>query len=154
MISHIYHTLCAILVATVAENAEAAAARNSNPLSNPKSLLQLQLEKIAGLSEELRSQQEKINLSKELGKLFEKFANDKQFSDILPPSIIYDIKGRPKNTTREKTALERKEEEIKNSQKNQKDKKTKQKHTKKPQKNPTKKNKQALKILAYLFLKG
>lgn len=121
------------------ENANFSSNHSKNPTADASSVLQLKLEKIAALSSELRSQQEKLDLSSEIEKLFQRFSEDKQFNNILSPTIIYDLKGRPKNTTREKTALEREEEKIKNFQKNEKKKENEAKKDENSQKDNIKK---------------
>ena len=44
--------------------------------------------------------------------LVEEFADNRQIESILPPPVLCTTKGRPKNTTREKIALERELDKI------------------------------------------
>ena len=74
--------------------------------------VEVQLQKLQYINADLRTEGERIGLEDELRAIISKYSDDKQVERILPPPIVYDIKGRPKNTTREKIALEREMDKI------------------------------------------
>ena len=73
--------------------------------------VEVQLQKLQYINADLKTQGERISLEDELRAIISKYSDDKQVERILSPPIVYDSKG-PKNTTREKIALEREMDKI------------------------------------------
>ncbi|KAF1803085.1 hypothetical protein FB192DRAFT_1444936 [Mucor lusitanicus] len=107
-------------VATISEIAETNASRRDESENNTSTLLEVQLHQLHSLTKGLKTQQEKVNLSEELNELFEKYKDNVQIDSLLMPTVVHSTKGRPKNTNREKIALERAQDDLKKFQKKEK----------------------------------
>ena len=57
--------------------------------------VEVQLQKLQYINADLKTQGERISLEDELRAIISKYSDDKQVERILPPPIVYDIKGRP-----------------------------------------------------------
>lgn len=107
-------------MATIAKVTEANSASRQESTDSSSLFLEVQMQQLHTLTKDLKTQQEKLNLSEELDNLFEKYKNNTQIDSMLMPTIVYSTKGRPKNTNREKIALERSYDSIKKLQRQEK----------------------------------
>lgn len=128
------------IVATVAEVSAELAKGSADVLDINTTDIQIRLEKLMSLCKVLGSQQESVDLIKDMDALISKYSNDR-LENTLAPKIVEIQKGRPKGTKRNKLGVEHEDEKISSEQKNAKKIKQEQK---KVENNKTQKNKPSL----------